>query len=358
MESVIGAGILGNLQYDEGHHRWALELGIWSGSLSLAIHQEVHKRGIRTHTSSYSQAALAEIDALLSRHNVSYHTDFGRGDPKGQWTGLLDAVKKQKGAIACALVIIGGRMKVSNWRSPVEESVRALIDEIDRYCSELGMATESFGRILRSQPVSQPKPALVREDLERFSRLLVRLSKPLKVLVMSSDPRDADRLRIAEERRELGDALLRSRFRGSMELHDVAGCRVRDIGSTLDRYDPDILHFSGHGDNSALLFENDRGEAIAVDKVALANLLGSQKNLKLVILNACYSRDQAQAIANKVGYVVGMEGSILDDDSIAFSREFYAALGHGRTFEAAFERAKLVMALTTTMEPHLLKRKA
>ena len=303
------------------------------------------------------QQFSARIDRLLSRLNIHLdanipsHLRNGNEDQLG--TVLLDAVQHHKGPTACALVVIGQSATTVELFPETGGAGEVICREnlrlIDRRCSELGIATEAFGTILLS---------LQRDVnmLNGVSRLLVRLSKPLRVLLMSPDPRDEARLRLGEERREMEDAILRTRFRGSLELHDVASCRVRDIASTLDRYDPNILHFSGHGDNSELVFENDRGEAIAVNKVALANLLGSQENLKLVILNACYSRDQAQPIADKVGYVVGMEGSILDEDSIAFSREFYAALGHGRTFEAAFERAKLVMALTTTMEPHLLKR--
>lgn len=189
-----------------------------------------------------------------------------------------------------------------------------------------------------------------------ISRLLLKLLKPLSVLIMSAEPHDTNRLRITKERRELEDALRRTRFRDSLDLHDVASCRVRDITSALDRYSPNILHFSGHGDNSGLFFENDRGEAKAVEKAALAGLLGTQRNLKLVIMNACYSDNQAQAITDAAGYVIGTEGSLLDEDSIAFSREFYAALGHGRTFEDAFERAKAAVGLTSTIKVHLLKR--
>ena len=357
MESVIGAGILGNLKYDESRDGWALELGastaLWI--LTSTRERELHSNG--EDPAASRQQASARIARLLSRHNVHLdantvsHLRNGYADQLG--TVLLDAVHYQKGATTRALVVIGlcaSAVEIFPGADAGERIVRGELRDIDHRCSEFGIATEALGTILLSQQ---------RDDcnLAGVSRLLVQLSKPLRVLIMSSDPRDINRRRLGEERREMEDAILRTRFRGSLELHDVASCRVRDIAATLDRYDPNILHFSGHGDDSALCFENDRGEAVDVNKVALANLLGSQRNLKLVILNADYSRDQAQAIADKVGYVIGMEGSILDEDSITFSREFYAALGHGRTFEAAFERAKLVMALTTAMEPHLLKRK-
>ena len=133
----------------------------------------------------------------------------------------------------------------------------------------------------------------------------------------------------------------------------VAGCKT--LTSALDAHNPNILHFSGHGDEPGLCFENEYGKAIDVSKEALANLLRTQKHLKLVVLSACYSRDQAQAIADAVGYVIGMEERLSNANAIAFSREFYRALGYGRTFEDSFNRAKSALALTSNMKVHFLK---
>lgn len=173
---------------------------------------------------------------------------------------------------------------------------------------------------------------------------------------MSSDPRNVDRLRLATERRELEDAIRDTRLRSSFSLHDIGSCRIRDITRALDEYKPSILHFSGHGSSSGIFFERDDGFAIMVDKSALAALLGTQQGLDLVILNSCYSHEQAQAIADVVGYVIGMEGSILDEDAISFSREFYRALGDGRNIEDAFKRARAAVGLTSNLQPHILKR--
>ena len=133
--------------------------------------------------------------------------------------------------------------------------------------------------------------------------------------------------------------------------------RIRDITHALDEYEPIVLHFSGHGDSKGLCFEDEFHTAQIVKKVALANLLRQQSGLRLVILNACYSREQAQSIADSTGHVIAMEGSLRDQDAIQFSREFYNALGYGRTFEAAFTRAKHAVELdsTSTLKLFLLK---
>lgn len=352
--SIIGAGILGGLHYNESQHSWAIELGQWLGSLIVAFTRE---RLEDMDIVSARQDILKATDRILSNHSIplAMQAVLASNDNNAVKAAyeLQNVVQSLKGIEVSALVLIGQcalGLRSDSDPTNAENLIRAHIGDIDRRCSELGIATDAFGKILLQQHANDLSATGV-------SRLLEKLSKPLSVLIMSADPRDANRLRLAEERRELEDAIERTRFRGSLDLHDVVSCRVRDITTALDRYTPNILHFSGHGDNSALFFENDKGEAISVEKAALAGLLGTQRNLKLVILNACYSKDQAQAIADAVGHVVGMEGSVLDEDSIAFSSEFYKALGHGRTFEEAFERARLAMGLTTTLKLHLLKRK-
>ncbi|KAF2187527.1 hypothetical protein K469DRAFT_685989 [Zopfia rhizophila CBS 207.26] len=134
---------------------------------------------------------------------------------------------------------------------------------------------------------------------------------------------------------------------------------VTDIARALDEHSPAILQFIGHGSSKGLCFENVVGRAQMVDKMPLAKLLHNQKGLKLVILNACYSHDQAQSLADSVGHVIGREGPIQDIDAINFSTDFFTALRHGRTFEESFGRAKAAVQLqTTALSPHFLKARS
>ena len=180
---------------------------------------------------------------------------------------------------------------------------------------------------------------------------------PLKILILSSDPRNADRLRLAQEHRDLQIAIRGTRSASSLDVFNEPSCRYSDITAALDRFDPHILHFSGHGGEDVLYFEDVQGIAKPVKKQALATVLSHQKELQLVILNACFSLDQGQAFADAVGLVIVSEGSILDQDAIDFSREFYTALGYGqRSYIEAFERAKAALEMTGKMKVHLLQR--
>jgi len=59
--------------------------------------------------------------------------------------------------------------------------------------------------------------------------------------------------------------------------------------------------------------------------------------VKCIILNACYSKDQAIAIAEHIDYVIGMSQAIGDKAAISFAVGFYQALGAGRTIQDAYE---------------------
>lgn len=55
------------------------------------------------------------------------------------------------------------------------------------------------------------------------------------------------------------------------------------------------------------------------------------------MLNACYSEIQANALAQHIDYVIGMNQAIGDKAAIAFAIGFYQALGAGRTTEEAYK---------------------
>ena len=60
-------------------------------------------------------------------------------------------------------------------------------------------------------------------------------------------------------------------------------------------------------------------------------------NIRCVVLNACYSEQQAQAIAAHIDCVVGMSKAIGDQAAIGFAASFYQALGYGKDIKTAFE---------------------
>jgi hypothetical protein len=86
-----------------------------------------------------------------------------------------------------------------------------------------------------------------------------------------------------------------------------------------------------------LVLEDEIGQPKLVGTEALAALFKLfADTIECVVLNACYSDAQAQAIAAHVPYVVGMRRQIGDKAAIEFAVGFYDALGAGRDVEFAY----------------------
>lgn len=163
---------------------------------------------------------------------------------------------------------------------------------------------------------------------------------PTTILFLAADPTNASRLRLGEEFREIQEKLklakLREKF--SLELPKLS-VRPADISQALLDVQPQIVHFSGHGTSTgALCFENQTGQTQLVQPDALAALFEQfAKQVRCVLLNACYSETQAKAIGKHIKYVIGMNQAIGDKAAIAFAIGFYQALGAGRTIEDAYK---------------------
>ncbi|MFQ5616103.1 MAG: hypothetical protein ACE5GO_06555 [Anaerolineales bacterium] len=83
---------------------------------------------------------------------------------------------------------------------------------------------------------------------------------------------------------------------------------------------------------------NRPGDAYPVPVPALGRLFSVLKeNVRCVVPNACYSEQQAQAIAEHIDYVVGMSSAFGDHAAVNFATAFYQALAYGKSVEAAFD---------------------
>jgi hypothetical protein len=167
--------------------------------------------------------------------------------------------------------------------------------------------------------------------------LLLKLCE--KILLLSANPKNTDKLRLDEEVREIQTALRRARNGSQFQVVTELALRVDDLHRALLDNRPTIVHFSGHGAGShGLVLENNSGRMQLVSTESLARLFGLfQRQIECVLLNACYSEAQALAIHQHIDYVIGMNQTIGDKAAIKFAVGFYDALGANRTYEDCFE---------------------
>lgn len=159
-----------------------------------------------------------------------------------------------------------------------------------------------------------------------------------KILILSANPTNTNQLRLDEEVREIEAGLERSRSRDRFQLISKWAVRSNDLRRALLDHQPEIVHFSGHGAGSqGLALENNSGQMQLVKTQTLAGLFELFDSIECVLLNACYSEAQAEAIYQHVDYVIGMNRAIGDRAAIEFAVGFYDALGADRSYEDAYK---------------------
>jgi tetratricopeptide (TPR) repeat protein len=167
-------------------------------------------------------------------------------------------------------------------------------------------------------------------------------SSAVKILFLAANPVDVvTRLRIDREIREIRQKLRRSTLGNQFQLESEWAVRVDDLQEFLMRHKPDIVHFSGHcSPSSGIMLEDENGKRKIVSREALAELFRILKgNIKVVVLNACYAKDQAQALATAIDFTIGMNAEIDDKDATIFAAHFYQSLGFGYSVKEAFDLA-------------------
>ena len=104
-----------------------------------------------------------------------------------------------------------------------------------------------------------------------------------------------------------------------------------------------VLHWSGHGEESFVVFEDGGGGAQLVTPQQFAQICGPASQLRLVFVCACHSQATASNFVRLgVPHVVAVRSNaeLLDQAAISFTRHFYLSLAAGHTVRASFEAAQ------------------
>jgi parallel beta-helix repeat protein len=184
---------------------------------------------------------------------------------------------------------------------------------------------------------------------------------PKKILILAANPVKNAHLRLDEEMREIDEGLRRSRWRDRFVLVKKTAVTARGLRQALLDEEPQIVHFSGHGAREdGLVLENLSGQPQLVETQALAKLFELfTDSVECILLNACYSQVQATAIAQHIGFTIGMNKAIGDRAAIEFALGFYDALGAGRTYDIAYKfacNAIHLVGIDEYLTPDLIKR--
>lgn len=162
----------------------------------------------------------------------------------------------------------------------------------------------------------------------------------ISILFLAANPFSTTRLALDEEARAIELNLSRSAHRDSFDFRTRWAVRPDDVLGALNEFQPTIVHFSGHGSSAgSIMLHKEFGEAVPISRAALKSVFASAgRDVKLVLLNACFSREQAVALSSIVDCVIGMRAGIADEAACAFAGAFYGALGYGKSIRDAYDQ--------------------
>jgi hypothetical protein len=173
----------------------------------------------------------------------------------------------------------------------------------------------------------------------------VRAGAPeqITVLFLGGTPEGGEEtLRLDREFREIEKELRASHYRERINVAIAHAVRISDILAAFNRHDPDVVHFSGHGDTDMLLLDSADGRPHELRDEHLGLLLGAaRKPIRLLVLNACFSAEQAAMAAEYVEAAIGMDQSIADDSAKTFAGQFYGSIAAGNSLGNAFLQARV-----------------
>lgn len=200
--------------------------------------------------------------------------------------------------------------------------------ECDRLISEL------------SSPVKQPQQHQQQQNRHEIT----------KILFLSANPTDQARIQTDKEHRMIKAEMERGRHRDVFKfLPSQFAVTITELLRAMNDK-PNIVHFSGHGETKGILISTDNNETQLVPIRALKRLFTPLKGItKLVLLNSCYSAEQAKIISEFGMFVIGMNLPVGDEAAISFAKGLYNGLGEGKTLEAAYNDAMIVLE---TENPH------
>lgn len=181
-------------------------------------------------------------------------------------------------------------------------------------------------------------------DIEEEKKVKIDLNEELKILFISANPINEIRLQIDKEHRLIKQAIRQGARRDKFRfLQPQLAVTIQELIVAFNDL-PEIIHFSGHGTEDGLVITNEQNES---QQLAIRPLKRLFKRLdgkvKVVLLNSCYSAEQAREISKFGCHVVGYNLPIGDQAAISFAQGLYIGLGEGKIFDDAFDDAMIVL---------------
>lgn len=173
-------------------------------------------------------------------------------------------------------------------------------------------------------------------------------AEKLRILMLGASPMGD--LRITREHTRIRRAVEASVHRDRVDVEPRLSATAQDLLEGIAKFRPHVVHFSGHGDEQLISFEDnvdEPHEGVVVTASAFASACAAtDEPPTVIVLNACRSATVADALIQRFApIVIGMRGDIDDDDALHYSTALYSSIANGHSIQSAHLAGKAAVEL-------------
>jgi WD40 repeat protein len=204
-------------------------------------------------------------------------------------------------------------------------------------------------------------PLVARHSLTRSIRRgdpipPLTINEPIRMLLVWALPTDLaseSPLKIEDEVIAIQDQLRPLMATAKLDLMIVPQATMILIQQAISDYKPHIVHLIAHGLSNMrgdpMLVLNDKYGRIAHISPRQLSIIVSNRETRLVVLNACHSGSQgtstfrsfgAALLSAQIPAIVGMQASVLDGAGALFAQELYRTLIGSGSIDAAVQEGR------------------
>ena len=320
---------------------------------------ETTEAGLRRDLARQEDAAAKARSATDSKRQDAART---KSDATRR-TALRSAAEHDKKLVAAEKKIGDIKTKLAANRKAQADKRRSLAAA---EASERQASDRDDERRRRAEKAHAREIARLTRPAVRYVDVRTPEPEPLRVLYLTANPEADDvtethadgsttttsrYLRLDREVREVQQTLRGAKYRDLVVVEHRPAATAEDLIDALNDIRPHLVHFSGHGWNGGIVFDNGSLEdphEHAVEFDLLAEVLAATSTPpRVLVLNACETLDGADLLLPAVPVIIAMSDTIDDTAAIVFARRFYAAIASAQPVGVALAQAQAAMRLTT-----------
>ncbi|MCZ0963495.1 CHAT domain-containing protein [Paracoccus benzoatiresistens] len=276
-----------------------------------------------------------------------------------------NALAAEKRANDCAKKIADIESQVTSKQKSLQNALKQESDRADQ-------------ALAAKQRASDRETQRRRQDELKHARELAKLARPevrhvmvpapqpekLRILYLTANPDREQPLRTEAEVSSVLRELRGTKYRDHIDLQVRPAATPKDLLDGINDIRPHVIHFSGHGDDGLLAFDNaslDEPDSVIVEFDLLAELLNAtDRPPTLLVMNACRTLHGSDVLLEAVPVLIGMEDSVGDAAAGVFATQFYSAIASGQPIGVALRQAKVALKLALMKQdaelPQLISR--